>query len=277
MLFTISTILIYSVSILATSNNENFKTTSSLMRFMWTTPIQLLNIYQDKDSFSTKNIKSLNDIERSILNYYKKFLHIDNGINEELKNGTLNDRFYNYQQALDIKYKLCIASHNDGIQTVTSNNICMHNLSTRPDIFTHLALLFSATIRSYLMETFLLEKSEHLIKLENIFIWCSVHANGSYHQAHHHASSVLSGVFYITSPPKSGSIVFEDPRGSHPPFGKTLEIQPKPGDLVLFPSWLIHRVSPTLTNEPRISISFNLDGDWETTTDINQGYITSIN
>jgi hypothetical protein len=67
-------------------------------------------------------------------------------------------------------------------------------------------------------------------------------------------------------------VVFEDPRGSLPPFGKTVHVVPKVGQLIIFPSWLVHSVLPTLTATPRISVSFNYDGQWELTSDINQAF-----
>jgi len=36
------------------------------------------------------------------------------------------------------------------------------------------------------------------------------------------------------------------------------QVEPKEGRLVLFPSWLTHRVSVNRTDEERISIAFNL-------------------
>lgn len=68
-------------------------------------------------------------------------------------------------------------------------------------------------------------------------------------------------------------IEFFDPRGPLPPFGKSLRIAPKEGDLILFPGWLAHLVHPTLTSQPRVSISFNLQGEWELASDVNLGYI----
>jgi hypothetical protein len=110
--------------------------------------------------------------------------------------------------------------------------------------------------------------------IRNIFMWASIHANGSYHVPHHHNGNVLSGVIYVKTPDKSGAIVFDDPRGALPPFGKTFRIVPERGDIILFPSWLVHSVSPTISSDPRISISFNVKGDWEELSDVNQGFVT---
>eukprot|EP01032_Pedospumella_encystans_P008393 gene8393-9970_t len=111
---------------------------------------------------------------------------------------------------------------------------------------------------------------------QNMHIWSSVHANDSFHSAHHHQDASISGILYITTPPGSGAVVFNDPRGQLPPFGKSLQIVPKVGELILFPSWLVHSVLPTMATQPRISVSFNYLGSWETTSDVNQAYYTDI-
>jgi len=54
-----------------------------------------------------------------------------------------------------------------------------------------------------------------------------------------------------------------------PPFGGRIFHKPKEGELVLFPPWLTHGVTPTSSLDPRVSISFNLMGDWTKTGDTN--------
>ena len=39
----------------------------------------------------------------------------------------------------------------------------------------------------------------------------------------------------------------------------TVEIEPKEGDLLIFPSYLYHSVGKNLSSEDRIIISFNVD------------------
>ena len=50
-----------------------------------------------------------------------------------------------------------------------------------------------------------------------------------------------------------------------PPFDGSITIEPKEGDLVIFPPWVPHQVGPTASADPRISIAFNIPGDWEAT------------
>jgi uncharacterized protein (TIGR02466 family) len=98
-----------------------------------------------------------------------------------------------------------------------------------------------------------------------LFVWASVHEAESAHVAHDHENAAVSGVFYISTPPHSGSIRFEDPRvarlyWAQSPFNPTpLAHSPTAGELLLFPPWLVHSVgSSEGAGAPRISLSFNV-------------------
>ena len=60
-----------------------------------------------------------------------------------------------------------------------------------------------------------------------------------------------------------------DPRGYAPPFGLRHAYNPKPGQLVLFPSYMPHSVEPTIGTDPRISYAFNIPGEWYEIADVN--------
>eukprot|EP00048_Salpingoeca_helianthica_P004217 m.74782 g.74782 ORF g.74782 m.74782 type:complete len:165 (+) comp13107_c0_seq2:585-1079(+) len=98
--------------------------------------------------------------------------------------------------------------------------------------------------------------------------WATVHFNCIEHLAHTHPTNVVSGVYYVATPPTSGPILFHDPRGPLPPFDNTITIEPQAGDVVLFPSWLLHQVAPTSGSDQRISIAFNVPGEWASTTGV---------
>ena len=79
-------------------------------------------------------------------------------------------------------------------------------------------------------------------------VWASVHTCHSSHQTHVHPHGALSGVYYVHVPPSAGLLTLFDPRGVHaaPPFGiTTVEHAPSAGDVVAFPPWLPHAVSPS--------------------------------
>jgi hypothetical protein len=90
-----------------------------------------------------------------------------------------------------------------------------------------------------------------------------------------HQDSLISGVFYAQIPDQqSGAIIFEDPRGSLPPFGERLTHSPQTGEMLMFPGWLVHLVTSSMSTQPRISFAFNVPGSWTATTDVNYGFQT---
>lgn len=103
-------------------------------------------------------------------------------------------------------------------------------------------------------------------------MWLNIMGEGCSHPMHLHPLSVVSGTFYVQTPPHSAAIRFEDPRLDSfmaRPLAKSLvksqasalhySLKPKRGDLVLFESWLRHEVPPHQSKIERISVSFNYD------------------
>ena len=106
-------------------------------------------------------------------------------------------------------------------------------------------------------------------KLKLDSLWINVMRKDAVHTPHIHPHSVISGTYYVTVPPRSGAIRFEDPRlpmmMAAPPKKHTarpenrsfVDVAPKPGMLLLWESWLRHGVEPNAARRPRISLSFN--------------------
>ena len=109
--------------------------------------------------------------------------------------------------------------------------------------------------------------SGHRLALDSL--WVNVMDKGAVHALHIHPHSVVSGTYYVTVPTHAGAIRFEDPRlpmQMAAPARKTnarlenrtfVTVQPRPGMLLLWESWLRHGVEPNSARRPRISISFN--------------------
>lgn len=100
--------------------------------------------------------------------------------------------------------------------------------------------------------------------------WVNIMPRHSTHSGHLHPLSVVSGTFYVQTPPGGGGLKFEDPRlpqfMGRPPVrgsarGRALfhEMKPRAGELILFESWLRHEVPPNRGGDERISVSFNYD------------------
>ncbi len=100
-------------------------------------------------------------------------------------------------------------------------------------------------------------------------MWAIINKKGAMNQKHHHSNSDLSAAYYVTAKDGCGDIIFYDPRPGkvykHPLSNKpnllnanNNGVNPEPGMLVLFPSYLEHSVNPNTSDHERIVISFNI-------------------
>ncbi|CAD5371313.1 conserved hypothetical protein [Rubrivivax sp. A210] len=102
-------------------------------------------------------------------------------------------------------------------------------------------------------------------------MWVNVLDNGGKQAMHNHANSFVSGVVYLTPTAEGAETVFmkspggtdfafrNDHKGTTPgPYSadKWVSPSPDPGDLMLFPSYLMHAVPPNPGGR-RISLAFN--------------------
>ena len=101
--------------------------------------------------------------------------------------------------------------------------------------------------------------------------WINVFEPGAQEAQHSHDGSLLSCSYYVEAPKDCGCIVMPDPIGarrSYREFTKTagsdlltrrdIAVEPQPGRLVMFESWLPHYVQCNKSAEARISIAMNL-------------------
>jgi hypothetical protein len=102
-------------------------------------------------------------------------------------------------------------------------------------------------------------------------MWVNVLDTGGHQTMHNHANSFISAVVYLTPTHASSRTVFmKSPGGTDfsfkndhsgmvtGPFNaeKWISPEPEPGDLVLFPSYLMHAVPPN-AGERRITLALN--------------------
>ncbi|CAN5207000.1 hypothetical protein BH11PSE9_BH11PSE9_00360 [soil metagenome] len=102
-------------------------------------------------------------------------------------------------------------------------------------------------------------------------MWVNVLETGGLQAMHNHANSFVSGVLYLTPTHPGSQTVFtksaggsdfifrNDHAGTAPgPFNadRWVSPAPAPGDLLLFPSYVLHAVPPN-EGERRITLSFN--------------------
>src|SRR5258708_31724475 len=105
------------------------------------------------------------------------------------------------------------------------------------------------------------------LKLDSL--WANVLKPGAAHSGHIHPHSALSGTVYVATPKGSSALKLEDPRlplmmAAPPRLAEAPEeartfvyLQPEPGAVLMWESWLRHEVPANRARTDRISISFN--------------------
>ncbi len=100
-------------------------------------------------------------------------------------------------------------------------------------------------------------------------LWVNVLKPGGAHTSHIHPHSVISGTYYVATPPGASALKLEDPRlpmmmaapGRHAEAPDGLQtfvyVAPAPGTVLLWESWLRHEVPANGAKSDRISVSFN--------------------
>ena len=107
--------------------------------------------------------------------------------------------------------------------------------------------------------------------------WPNINRFGDYHNLHNHPHAWLSGTYYVTVPENPldlpgradrtpGAISFFDPRpqanmnaiSKDGQVDPEYRVQPKAGEILLWPAFLHHAVHPNLSENERISVSFNV-------------------
>lgn len=114
----------------------------------------------------------------------------------------------------------------------------------------------------------------------HVRMWANVTPNGGLNQLHAHPQNLWAGVLYVDmgdggiGDDVGGALYFEDPRFPMNAMHNTAfrligrdgrpqayqpELQPRAGDLIVFPAWLRHGVRPFTGAGERISIAMNID------------------
>ncbi len=141
----------------------------------------------------------------------------------------------------------------------------LNDLPQRDPAFDDLRRILDKHVRAFASEIgFELARKPRLDSL-----WVNLLKSGGSHSGHVHPHSFISGTFYVRTPKGSGALKLEDPRlpmmmarptlrpdtpAERQPF---VYMDPAPGTLFLWESWLRHEVVPGTTRSERISISFN--------------------
>ena len=111
--------------------------------------------------------------------------------------------------------------------------------------------------------------SKSAAKVDNI--WFNVSREGNYNDSHCHLNTPMSGVFYVNVPDHNARIRFYNPNPVITYCNSFMDVdyssdltfhevwfEPVEKHLIMFPGWMFHSVDKNESEEPRISIAFNI-------------------
>jgi uncharacterized protein (TIGR02466 family) len=106
-------------------------------------------------------------------------------------------------------------------------------------------------------------------KLKCNALWINILPEGGMHSSHIHPHSVISGTTYVAMPEGTSALKLEDPRlpmmmmsplrekSAPEELQQFVYVKPEVGEMLLWESWLRHEVPMNMSEEERISVSFN--------------------
>jgi len=185
-----------------------------------------------------------------IFDIFKQFV-VKTKLNENLK------KLIDFSFKTEKEQKGKLLSNKGGFQSddLNKKEPCLNSLIEKIELNSN--LLFN----NYL-------KIKCKLSLDNI--WININRYKDFNIQHIHPFSKLSGAFYIKIPSNSGNLIFVNdyPIENFISFlnineynqynSPSWSFEPEENILYLFPSWLKHYVNPNLSEQERISISFNL-------------------
>ncbi len=140
------------------------------------------------------------------------------------------------------------------------------DLPWRFPIFKDLVTVLDAHVAAFAKDV-QFDLGDKKLQLEDI--WINILPEGGIHTGHIHPHSVISGTTYVAMPDGASAIKFEDPRlpmmmaaptrvkDARDELRTFFYAKPEVGDVLLWESWLRHEVPMNMSEEERISVSFN--------------------
>jgi uncharacterized protein (TIGR02466 family) len=123
------------------------------------------------------------------------------------------------------------------------------------------------TAKEYLINILRVSDSYKLVITTS---WANKHSPNDFSQEHDHSNAILTGILFVDVNEFSGKSIFLNPQQNlglslelnYQDFNQfnvnKIEMNPKNGDLLLFPASLKHSVSKNLSDQDRYTIAFNI-------------------
>ncbi len=164
--------------------------------------------------------------------------------------------FFNYDGKIDIEF---LAEQEQRSNEGNTSSVDKYILRKLPDLTTFI----EKCLHTYFMSTI---NPKNDVRLRITQSWLNWTKPGQYHHKHAHPNSLISGCFYVDANKETDKIFFyrdEYKQFKFPPIewntynSESWWYPVGTGDLIFFPSSLIHMVQPVGGETTRISLAFN--------------------
>jgi len=142
----------------------------------------------------------------------------------------------------------------DSNWTMFSSHFTHRSLENIDPIFAEVSRQFAAHANRF----YCLSKNVNLVNImATKRMWFNVYRQGGYMRPHDHYEAYYGSSLYVKTN-KTSRILFTHP--SQIKFNTVYEVDPLPGELLIWPGWMLHEVSPNLEpDDERIVMSAKLD------------------
>jgi uncharacterized protein (TIGR02466 family) len=142
----------------------------------------------------------------------------------------------------------------------------LNDLPARASVFAELKTMLDAHVAAF-ADTLDFDLNGRKLKLDSM--WINILEPMGHHSGHIHPHSVISGTFYVSIPEGASALRLEDPRlgfmmnaplrkaNGKPEHQTFVCATPQAGTVLLWESWLRHEVPINMSDDVRISVSFN--------------------
>ena len=160
-----------------------------------------------------------------------------------------------------VNYVKTISYGSESTNGIQSNCPSENNYILDESIFANLKKFILSCTNQYTEEILLSNQ-----KLKITQSWINKNKTGSIHTMHYHPNSVLSGVFYFNdhsspiefiSDRKDQFSLTKDEKKFNQFTSSSFTVQTQAGLLIIFPSYIFHRVTMNEHRDTRYSMSFN--------------------
>lgn len=126
----------------------------------------------------------------------------------------------------------------------------------------HIMRMLDNAVKFYNSEDKVFSAMDEL-EFAQIDYWANINEFGGRNTLHNHKTAQFSAVYYLQAE-NTGGLVFYNAAdimsdcNMGAPFTRQYRVQPKDGDLLLWPSWVPHEVETNFSAKERINLAFDI-------------------